>query len=291
MLGSAFTRETALQIVQQLPLMVVTTVLTIAVALWCGVLTARHARTDMMSGLFGSVPGGLSQMLVISEEIEGIEATVVVLMQTIRVLAVVFFVPFLAIHGIGDGTADSLPPSSPNPHTDGLLWYQYILYAAIPFLGAWIGKRIHLPNSILAGPLLAIAVVVVIGKQEAPPLPVPLILLSQLAIGINIGLQVKPDMLKNAKLSAYSIGGSLVLLLFSLLLAFGLTMITPMTLTTAFLSTAPGGIAEMGVTAKMVHADLSMVSGYHLFRIFFIMFFVPPLLQWWVRKREKKHSF
>ncbi|MFP3472832.1 AbrB family transcriptional regulator, partial [Micrococcus sp. SIMBA_144] len=74
---------------------------------------------------------------------------------------------------------------------------------------------------------------------------------------------------------------------FSFLLAILLTKITSINLATAFLSTAPGGLAEMGVTATIVDADLAMISGYQLFRIFFIMFIALPLLQWWIRRKVR----
>jgi membrane AbrB-like protein len=50
-------------------------------------------------------------------------------------------------------------------------------------------------------------------------------------------------------------------------------------MTTAFLCIAPGGLPEMGVTAHTVHADVSMVAAYQLFRVFFILFIVPIFLR------------
>lgn len=103
--------------------------------------------------------------------------------------------------------------------------------------------------------------------------------------GSESGLQMEPRTLKNIKvLGSYTLPSSVLLVLFLLLLAFLLTLWTPMMLTTAFLSAAPGGVAEMGVAASMVHADLSMVSGYQLFRVFFIMFVISPLLQRWLQR-------
>ncbi|WP_286883132.1 AbrB family transcriptional regulator [Aneurinibacillus sp. UBA3580] len=286
MLGASFTRETGLQIIQQLPFMLASTVLTVLVSLSLGVIIARRLGVDIASGVFGSVPGGLSQMLVLSEETERVDATMVAFMQTIRVLAVIFFVPFLTVHGLGrqvssGGAGGAVPDTAWMPAS----WEQYLLYAGVVIAGAWGGKRIGLPAAALTGPMLGTAAVIMVGAGEAPHLPHTLVLLSQFAIGTHIGLQMKPQTLKSIRaLGLYTVLGSVFLVLFSLLLAFLLTLWTPMTLTTAFLSTAPGGIAEMGVTASMVHADLSMVSGYQLFRVFFVMFIVPPLLQWWIRK-------
>ena len=54
----------------------------------------------------------------------------------------------------------------------------------------------------------------------------------------------------------------------------------PITMATAFLCIAPGGLPEMGVTAHTIQADVSMVAAYQLFRVFFILFIVPIFLRW-----------
>lgn len=288
MLGSSFTKETAVQIMQQLPFMAVSTTITVLVSLGLGVVTARCLNLDMASVVIGSVPGGLSQMVAISQEMKGIDPTVVVFTQVIRVLAVIFIVPFITIHGLGGDAAElpMLPTTDMSQVTNGH-WIQYILYGLVSIVGYLFGNRIGLPNSILTGPLVATAVVMIIGDYQAPHLPSLIIILSQLAIGINIGLMAQPEILHNVKtFGVYTVMGSILLIVSSLLLAWGLTIVTPMTLATGFLSTAPGGIAEMGITATLVHADLSMVSGYQLFRMLFILFIVTPFLQRWIRREN-----
>jgi hypothetical protein len=42
----------------------------------------------------------------------------------------------------------------------------------------------------------------------------------------------------------------------------------------------------MGVTAALVHADLSIVSEYQLFRLFFVIFVVIPVLQWFITRQH-----
>ena len=285
MLGSSFTRETAIQIVQQLPFMALASILTLVLSLGIGVITARRLNLDQASVILGSVPGGLSQMIVISREMKGIDPTIVVLIQLTRIFSVIFLVPFIAVNGM-ENVGMSYSPIM----AYGTL-QQYGFYGLVSLLGFLIGRRVGLPNSILTGPLLATAAVMIIGGEAAPHLPPFIILLSQLAVGIHLGLQVKPEILKNAgSLGAYSLGGSLCLILFSLLVGYGLTFFAPIDLTTGFLSTAPGGIAEMGITATVVQADLSMVSGYQLFRVLFVLFVVAPLLQRWMAKKQLQHA-
>lgn len=289
LLGSSFTKETSIQIVKQLPLMVITTTIIVLISLGLAVFTARRTKLDMASMVMGSVPGGLFQMLAICQEIKGLDATVVVFIQMIRVLSVTFIVPFLTIHGIG-GDFNPLQETPSLDSTFDTHWYSYILSGLVAIFGYIIGKRIGLPTSGLTGPLIATALVMNMGGETAPLLPSSIVLLSQIAIGIHIGLIVKPQIFRShnmEKFGAYTLVGSILLILSSLLLAFVLTMLSPMSLATAFLSTAPGGIAETGLTATAVHADLSMVSGYQLFRVLFILFVVTPILKRWVIKKKK----
>jgi uncharacterized protein len=291
-LGSSFTKDTAIQVMYQFPFMAVATILTLLISMGLGLLTARYAKLDKESVIVGSVPGGLSQMLVISQEMKGINLTVVVFLQVIRLLSVVLLVPFLTVYGIeGDSVHAQFPlPSSDSEGLDGN-WKQYLFYGIVSIVGYLIGKRIGIPNSVLTGPLVIMAFISIMTEEQAPSLPPMIIVLSQLAMGINLGLRVQPQMLGNMKkFGIYSISGSVLLVFSSLLIAYGLTVVGSMKLSTAFLGIAPGGIAEMGMTAAVVRADLSMVSAYQLFRLLFILFFVTPLLQRWIKKNQNKRS-
>ena len=48
---------------------------------------------------------------------------------------------------------------------------------------------------------------------------------------------------------------------------------------TAFLSMAPGGVAEMSVTGIALQAELSVIASYQLFRLFFLMLMMPMMFR------------
>ncbi len=56
------------------------------------------------------------------------------------------------------------------------------------------------------------------------------------------------------------------------------------------MSMAPGGVAEMAVTAMSVHVDLSVVTSFHLFRILFILFFLSPIIKWLAGRNHGKQK-
>lgn len=66
---------------------------------------------------------------------------------------------------------------------------------------------------------------------------------------------------------------------FTLLLGFGLTFFKKSSILSGFLSTAPGGMAEMGVLAISLHADIITVVAFQLFRLFSILLLLLPFLK------------
>ena len=55
-----------------------------------------------------------------------------------------------------------------------------------------------------------------------------------------------------------------------------------------FLGAAPGGMNQIVLVAIETGADVPMISSYHIFRIFFILFLIAPLLNYYLRYRAAK---
>ena len=274
-MGRSVVAETAEQMLANLPVMAAVTSLTVLFCMGVGYLT--HLRTDisLASGILGSIPGGLAQMVLMGEEIEAADVTVVTFMQIIRVLTVVFIVPFIATYGIAH-------PSG-GPIVQPLEINHYSL-AALPALmiapaGAWLAARLKIPIPFLLGPVFTTAAASLLGFP-VPPVPTLVMGAAQILFGTYMGTIVSLEKLQRfGKLLPYTVGGSAALVGFTYLIGFGLTLVTPADLLTAFLSASPGGVTEMGIVAIAVGADVAFVLAYHLFRLFSILLIVPPLLR------------
>ena len=279
-MGRTVTVETTEQMLINLPGMAAVTLLIVLFSLATGYLTHRQTGISLASGILGSVPGGLAQMVLMAEEIEDADVTAVTLMQMARVMAVLFIVPFVATYGIVH-----LPAGTPAP----AVAIHYGLFAALPALliaplGAWLAKRLNSPIPFLLGPIFATAAAVLIGFP-APPVPRSLINTAQLFFGVYLGVTISLESLRGVgKVLPWAVGGSVALVAFTYLIGFGLTLVTPASLLTAFLSTAPGGITEMGIVALTLGADVAFVLAYQLFRLFCILLVAPLLL----RRRFKR---
>ena len=265
--------------------MLTATLITVSAGVFTAWLMFRHTKINFTSCLLGCVPGGLSQMVILADEIRDADLTAVTIMQTLRMLSVVFVIPFLTIH--------VLPPSShagtaQSVHQAGSLT-EILMFAAVAIIGAFVAKKIHLPTAPMLGPILSTAAFVVITDSAAPAVPVHYINAAQILVGAYIGSSVDLTRLHQYHgMGKVLLGGVLLVLSISMILGFTISHITGIDLATAFLSTAPGGLTEMGITALVVGADSSTMVAYQLTRLLFIMLVFPYIARGIVYLYRKK---
>lgn len=273
-MGRPFTVETGQAILNQLPFMLLATCVTISAGIFSAWLMFRHTKINFTSCLLGCVPGGLSQMVILAAEMKEADLTAVTIMQTMRMLSVVFVIPFLAIH--------VLPAAGPAAHAAAAEPTGSILaFAIVAVAGALIGKRIKLPTATLLGPLLATAIFIVVSGDTAPVIPLHYLNVAQICVGSYIGSSIDLWKIKEYNgMGPVLVGSVLLVLAVSMSMGLLLSYLTPSDIATTFLSTAPGGLAEMGITALVVGADSSTMTAYQLTRLLFIMLCYPLIVRW-----------
>jgi membrane AbrB-like protein len=283
-MGSPFTPRTGQHILSQLPAMTILTLLTIFICLLGGYIIGKYLDLHLSTSLLGSMPGGLSQMVIVCEDVEGSDAAAVTLMQTIRVITTVFFVPFLVLHGLADHVDQVSRAASDFSYAQ---IPTIALFAGVVIGAIYLAKYVKLPSPYLIAPVVATAVLVLSGI-DAPVLPPVVIAVAQICVGIKIGMGVEFSSLANwRKLVALNFISMLVIIALLLGIDYVFARLSGTSFVTAFISTAPGGINEMGLTALMVHADLSMVIAFQLFRLLFVLMIAVPLIRWWLCRRNK----
>ena len=95
------------------------TLVAVAVAVLIAWWTARHTSANLISCVMGIMPGGLTQMMLMSEDDPRADANVVVVMQTLRLVGVYCSSTLLVIHGLG---AQVMQNSAVVQTTDGTHW-------------------------------------------------------------------------------------------------------------------------------------------------------------------------
>lgn len=276
-MGRPFTIEAGHAILTQLSFMLLATIVTICAGLFTAWLMFRHTKINFTSCLLGCVPGGLSQMVILADEIPDADLTAVTIMQTLRMLSVVFTIPFLAINILPAGDAAAAAAAvNMNPDLITIL-----TFAAVAIAGAVIGKFIHLPTATLLGPILSTAAYLVITGGVAPVVPGFYLDVAQVFVGTYIGASIDLRKVKEYNgMGLTLIFGVILVLLTSMSMAVLLAYLTEANLVTMFLSTAPGGLAEMGIVALVVHADTATMTAYQLTRLLFIMLLFPMIAKY-----------
>lgn len=283
-IGSAFTASAAKQIASQLPVMLLVTLVILGMSLLLGYVTHRQTGITLSTAMMGSVPGGFSQMVLLSEEVDDADVSAVSFMHTIRLLSVVFVVPYLATQASGIITLTSATDRS----TEIGLFFTPIPVTALMILcvtlaSALLAHRLHWPTPFLLGSITGTALVALTGFS-CPPLPLWLTISSQIAVGAYMGCGISLANLANWRsLLTYTLLGVALVLAASLATGYLLSSYYGYSIVTSFLSMAPGGIAEMSVTGIALHADLSVIASYQIFRLFFIMLLTPLLFRRWLK--------
>lgn len=281
LIGTSFTQETLIEMGNHVPSMIAITILTVVFSLMLGFIFSKMTGLDLPSCMIGSIPGGLSQIMVLMDEIKGLNPTVIMFLQSMRVMLIVIFVPMVTVY-LFDGGSGALRDGLGSGAVSwaGMPWYTFILYPLLMVSAAWLFGRLRIPTALLLGPMV-LTIAMTFGSYPTPELPVAFIDLAQIFIGVHIGLQMRPRELPDwKKVMAYTVITVVVLVLFGLGLGYGLAWLYELSFNTALLSTAPGGMVEMGLTAVAIGGDVSVVTSYQLFRLLSIMLFVPFFFKW-----------
>lgn len=285
LIGVSFTRESVLLMWVDLPYMLFMTVSVIIAALLFGLLFSRMANETLQTSLLGSMPGGLSQMVLISEEVNNANVTVVSVMQTFRIFLVVTIVPLLTT--LFAGREASTIPAQP------VFTFSPLAILAAIVLGIFVYqlmKKFSFPAKELLAPVLVMAIVQSVTGTTLIEMPPILTILAQLLVGAHLGLQMEKLRENMSMRLAFAIVVNNVLLIaFTVFIAYLLSALLPEYLfLDFFLSAAPGGMAEMGITALAAGADVALITSFHLFRLFFILLLAAPLVAFVLKKLDAK---
>jgi len=281
-IGSSFTKNAVELMWFDFPIMILMTFSIVVFALLLSMLFMKMSGESIATSVLGSLPGGLSQMVLLSEEVKSANSTIVTLMQTFRIFVVVTVVPFLTAF---------LPPGthSSDKSLDEMSMFNMTHFLVFVLLGTflYIGmKKIHFPLPELMVPILSMAIVQFVTNHPVVEVPSIILILSQIFVGAHLGLQLERvrEQLSFRMFSAIILT-NIVLIVFCAFIAYVLTMVHPRnTFLDFFISAAPGGIAEMSITALATGGDLSTVTSFHLFRIFFILLIAGPVMTFALKK-------
>jgi membrane AbrB-like protein len=239
----------------------------VPIAQFSGYLIYRRGGLTPATAYFGAVPGGLMEMVVMGEE-AGADVALLVLIQFLRLILTIIFVPVLFAVLTGHAVGSSAGVAMMGAENPLEAWDIAVLLAAAVG-GYYLGRLLRFPAAIMTGPLAASAVLHLTGVTDAVP-PAWTIAVTQIVVGTGLGARfagMAAATLRRGSLLALI--STAVSLLIAFIFAEGLHLAVDLPLTAVFLAFAPGGITEMSLIALSLQVSVVFVTMHHVVRIVF----------------------
>jgi len=222
---------------------------------------------------FAGAIGAASEMTLLSERAQALTA-LVASSHSLRLVIVTLVIPFAlqwsGLHGSGEWAAGARVVHGP-----GLA-----LLALCTGLGAWLMLRLDRANPWFLGALLASMGLAMCGL-DLSAVPQPMMNAAQLLIGVSLGVRFKRDFLRTAPVWLGTVAvGTLVLMALCAAFAAAMAWATGQPWVTMVLATAPGGIAEMAITAKVLQLGVPVVTALQVCRLMAVLLLVEPVYRW-----------
>lgn len=273
MLGANFKPEVIAQLPNWLPTIAGLVLFMAAGGLCCVVYFRRVAGFDPVTAFFAGMPGGLVEMVTVGEE-KGGDARIIALIHSARILLVVMTLPFIVqwIEGVALGGARVAGPSI----------VQTPVHAGLALLGCGVagvfaGRWLRLPAKHLLGPMLASAVVHLLGWSDSVP-PFEVVNAAQLVLGVTIGCRfigTPPQVI--LRVLGLAVGSTVLLLSLTLVFSWLVALLSVHRQVPLILAYSPGGLAEMSLIALALHTEVAFVAGHHIIRVVLVMVGAGPL--------------
>jgi len=285
-LGLYFTPQVSLEVSRYLPWMLLAGVVAIFTGL-CGSLISRalmgrnaagHHNLDAATAFFSSIPGGATEMAVLTGRFGG-RVDRVAFAQSLRILLVVMSIPFIYAYADIQGL-DRYQPSLTAVDPAGLA-----ALVGLALGGGALAAWLKVPNAFMLGSL-AVTICLTALDFRFSAMPGWLSSVGQLCLGCSLGAKFERDFFRSAprfmlSVAAATLSAMLLTGAFALVL-WQLAGIHP---STGMLAVAPGGIAEMCITAKLMQLGVPVVTAFHVARVVLLVSFSG-----WVYRRFLAHE-
>ena len=271
-LGLYFTPVVTQEVLGKWQLLVAAALFATALAYLGAYPISRLTDTDRTTAFFASVPGGATEMAILGERF-GAKPDRIALAQSLRILLVVVVVPFaftfLGVHG-----TDLVVPAGKSVDARGL-----VLLFACTTTGGFLVSRLNLPNAWLLG-ALAVSIGLTAAGFQWSAVPRPVSNAGQLLLGCALGSRFEREFMRRAPKFALVVCVSTIAAIgLSAIFGAGIARASGLAVPTMILATAPGGIAEMCITAKVLQLGVPMVTAAHVTRVIMLVTTTAPLFR------------
>src|SRR5215208_159875 len=261
-IGTSFTPAVLANVAMLLPVIAIGSAISILVGGVGALMLMRLAHLDAKTAFLATIPGGVIEMANVAARVEADPLPIMVL-QTMRVGLTVCVAPFLATV-IAEGVRHEVA------QTVIMSWLTVAALMGASFMGGLALRLIRLPNCWFIGSIITVAVIGVLGLVEGR-VPDQILVVAQVIIGTSIGTQFRHEFLTRLLrllLSSFVTVPFAVGTMAAVGAVFAVVLALPVA--TMFLALAPAGIAEMGLTGKVLGLDAALITSAQIVRILMV---------------------
>ena len=228
---------------------------------------------DVMSALFASSPGGLSQALALAAE-TGADLRSVAMVQAMRVLVLSAGLPLcFAAFGI----SGSRPIANAAVATVASMEELAVLIVAAA-IGAIVAYRLRLPGGLLVGAMAVSGVLHATGLVQVN-LPLPAAIVAFVVMGSIIGARfVGTDIWLLRRLTLVGLGALAVGTAVMSAFAIAAALLLSLPVGDVVMAFAPGALEAMTTLAFALNLDPAYVGTHHIARLIFVSLVVPVVV-------------
>jgi len=257
----------------------------LALSMVAGFVIYNISGMQKATAFFGSAPGGIMNMALISAEF-GADMSTVALLQVFRIITVIMVIPFI-VKKIGRKKSEDkncssekivfLDSRSCEDKSCNNKTVRFLTTILVGSVGGLLGY-ISIPAGALIGAVVFAAVFNIFFFRLFIPVKI------SHGIQILIGVVIGAGMTKDAVLGLKNIiVPALMLIVFlstiGIFLGFLLNKIWKIDIITALIATTPGGITGMSLIAYDLGADVSIVTSFHFVRLIALIIIYPIVMK------------
>lgn len=256
--------------------MAITVILTLICAAVTGWMLLRFPSLPGSAGVWGSIPGAASAMVIMASEFGG-DPRIVAVMQYLRVLIIILtasLVSSLVLHHAPPITTSGASVVAA-PHLSDTA-----VMLGIAVAGSLLGHKLRIPAGSMLIPMF-LAACAQLGGLANMHVPYIVSALAFAIIGWSVGLRFRKELLMPLRRAMPAImAGIIGLIILCAGVAWLLTRMAPVSMMTAYLATTPGGIDAVVALSIGTDVDLPFVAAYQTLRLFTVILIGPLLGRW-----------
>ena len=238
----------------------------------------RLSGVDRTTAYFGSMPGGAAEMALMGERY-GAKPDRVALSHSVRLVTVVTLYPvcitLAGFHATEDYRAITIPFDAAR---------LALLFAITGSVGV-IARLLRVPTAFMIG-ALATSIALTATGHTFSSVPAPFTNAAQVFLGCALGARFERDFIAAApRFLMAVVPAVIVTLVLAILVGVGLSWGSGAYLGGGILAAAPGGVAEMSLTAKVLHINVAFVTAAHVIRYAIVVLLTIPIYRVFLRPR------